>query len=52
VTQNIGATLSYYVTTWAKISAGGSFGGNVSSDSYYNYAVVNLGGALSLDFRF
>jgi hypothetical protein len=52
VTQNIGTTLSYYITTWAKVSAGASFGGNASSDSYYNYTVVNLGGMLSLDFRF
>lgn len=52
VTQNVGGSLSYYFTPWAKVTAGGGFGGNASTDSYFNYTVVNLGGTLGLDFRF
>lgn len=52
VTQNVGGSLTYYLTQWARVSASAGFGGNVSTDSYFSYTVVNLGGALSLDFRF
>lgn len=52
VTQNVGGSLTYYFTQWAKVSASAGFGGNASTDSYFNYTVVNLGGALSLDIRF
>ncbi len=52
LTQNVGGSVNYYFTKWAKISASANFGGNASTESFYNYTVVNLGGTLGLDFRF
>jgi hypothetical protein len=52
LTQNVGATLNYNVTRWARISASANFGANNSTDAYFDYTVVNLGGTLALDFRF
>lgn len=52
VTQNVGGSLNYYFNRWARLTASASFGANNSTDSYFNYTVVNAGGSLGLDFRF
>lgn len=52
VTQNVGGSLHYHFTKWAKLTASASFGANNSTDSYFNYTVVNAGGSLGLDIRF
>lgn len=52
VTQNVGGSLNFYLTQWARISATASFGANNSTDSYFDYTVVNAGGSLGLDIRF
>ena len=52
VTNNVGSALHYSFTPWARLTGSASFGANNSTDSYFDYTVVNLGGALSLDFRF
>ena len=52
VTHNVGAALSLSFTRWARLSAGTNFGANNSTDSFFDYTVVNVGGTLALDFRF
>lgn len=52
LTQNVGGSLNFYVTRWARVSASASFGANNSTDSFFDYTVVNLGGTLGLDIRF
>jgi len=52
VTQNVGGSLNLSLTRWAKLSASVGFGTNSSTDSFYNYTVVNVGGTLGLDIRF
>lgn len=52
VTHNIGAALSFYLTSWARLSANAGFGANNSTDSFFDYTVVNVGGTLALEFRF
>jgi len=51
-TQNVGGSLSLHLTRWAKVTASASFGANNSTNSTFNYTVVNAGGSLGLDFRF
>lgn len=51
-TQNVGGTLSLNFTRWAKLSANAGFSANNSTNSYFDYTVVNLGGTLALDIRF
>lgn len=51
-TSNFGATLNYYFTTWARLSASGGFAVNGSTDAEFDYTVANVGGSLSLDIRF
>ncbi len=51
-TNNVGAALSYSITPWAKVSVSANFGANSSTDSYFDYTAVNVGGILGLDFRF
>lgn len=52
VTNNVGGSLIYSFTPWARLSASANFGANNSTDSFYDYTVVNVGGAFGLDFRF
>ena len=52
VTHNVGAALNLSLTRWARLSAATNFGANNSTDSFFNYTVVNVGGTLALDFRF
>ncbi len=52
VTHNVGAALSLSLTRWARLSASTGFGANNSTDSFFDYTVVNAGGTLGLDFRF
>lgn len=52
VTQNVGGSLIFSLTSWAKISATANFGANNSTDSFFNYTVVNVGGTLGLNIRF
>lgn len=51
-TQNVGGSLIYSFTDWARVSASANFGANNSTDSYFDYTVVSLGGNLGLEFRF
>ncbi len=44
VTHNVGATLIFRLTRWARLSAGTNFGANNSTDSFFDYTVVNAGG--------
>jgi hypothetical protein len=52
VTNTVGATLSLEFTRWARLIASTSFSANNSTDSFFEYTVVNVGGILTLDFRF
>ena len=52
VTHNVGATLNLSLTRWARLSAGTNFGANNSTESFFDYTVVNVGGTFGLDFRF
>ena len=52
VTNNVGAVLSLSLTRWAKLSASTNFGANNSTQSFYDYTVVNVGGVFGLDIRF
>lgn len=52
VTHNVGVALSLSLTRWARLSASGGFGANNSTDSFFDYIVVNAGGTLALDVRF
>jgi hypothetical protein len=52
VTQNVGAALTLSLTRWARLSASAGFGANNSTDSFFDYTVVNVGGTLALDVRF
>ncbi len=52
LTQNVGGSLNYYFTKWAKISASANFGGNASTESFYNYNRGEPRRTLGLDFRF
>jgi hypothetical protein len=52
VTHNVGATLTLAISRWARISAGAGFGANNSTNSFFDYTVVNTGGTLNLDFGF
>lgn len=52
VTNNVGALLSLNFTRWARLTASANFGANNSTQAFYDYTVVNVGGVLGLDFRF
>ncbi len=52
VTNNVGALLSLSLTRWARLTASTSFGANNSTQSFYDYTVVNVGGVFGLDIRF
>jgi len=52
VTHNVGAALNLYLTRWARLSAATGFGANNSTDSFFDYTVVNVGGTFALEFRF
>ena len=52
VTHNVGVALNLSLTRWARFSASTGFGANNSTDSFFDYTVVNAGGTLALDFRF
>ncbi|CAN5674425.1 hypothetical protein BH09VER1_BH09VER1_02200 [soil metagenome] len=52
VTQNVGGALIFSLTSWAKISATANFGANNSTESFFNYTIVNVGGTLGLNIRF
>jgi hypothetical protein len=52
VTNNVGAALTLSLTRWARLSASVGFGANNSTDSFFDYIVVNAGGTLALDVRF
>ena len=51
-TQNVGGALTLSLARWARLSMNTGFAANNSSDASFNYTVVNVGGALALDFRF
>jgi hypothetical protein len=51
-TSNVGAALNLSLTRWARLTASTSFGANNSTQSVFDYTVVNVGGTLSLEFRF
>jgi len=51
-TNNVGASLTYNITPWAKLAVSASFGANNSTESTFDYTVVNVGGLVGLDFRF
>jgi hypothetical protein len=52
VTNTVGAALSLDLTNWARLIGSTSFSANNSTNSFFEYTVVNVGGILSLDFRF
>lgn len=52
VTNNVGGALNFYLTRWARLSASANFGANNSTQSFYDYTVVNVGGVFGLDIRF
>ena len=52
VTNNVGAALNLSFTRWARLTASANFGANNSTQSYYDYTAVNLGGIFALDIRF
>jgi hypothetical protein len=52
VTNNVGVALNLSLTRWARLSASTGFGANNSTDSFFDYTVVNVGGTFGLDFRF
>ncbi len=52
VTNTVGAALGLDLTSWARLIASTSFSANNSTNSFFEYTVVNVGGAFSLDFRF
>jgi len=52
VTNNVGSALVLSLTRWARLTASASFGANNSTNSFFDYTVVNVGGIVSLDFRF
>ena len=52
VTNNVGAALNLSVTRWVRLSASTGFGANNSTESFFNYTVVNVAGTLALEFRF
>ena len=52
VTNTVGAALTLEFTRWARLVATTSFSANNSTNSFFEYTVVNVGGILNLDFRF
>lgn len=52
VSNNVGGALNLYLTRWARLSASANFGANNSTQSFYDYTVVNVGGVFGLDIRF
>ena len=52
VTSNIGAALNLSLSRWARLTATTGFGANSSTQSVFDYTVVNVGGSLALEFRF
>jgi hypothetical protein len=52
VSNNVGGSLNFYLTRWARLSASANFGANNSTQSFYDYTVVNVGGLFGLDIRF
>lgn len=52
LTQNVGGTLVYAFTNWARVSANAGFGANNSTNSFFDYTVVNVGGTVGVDIRF
>lgn len=52
VTNNVGVALTLSLTRWASLTASTGFGANNSTDSFFDYTVVNVGGTLTLDVRF
>jgi hypothetical protein len=52
VTNTVGAALGLDLTSWARLIASTSFSANNSTNSFFEYTVVNVGGAISLDVRF
>ncbi len=52
VTNNVGGALNFYLTRWARLSASANFGASNSTQSFYDYTVVNIGGVFGLDIRF
>jgi hypothetical protein len=52
VTHNVGAALTLSLTRWARLSATTGFGANNSTDPFFDYTVVNVGGTFGLDLRF
>lgn len=51
-TNNFGATVSYYFTNWARVSASAGFSVNSSTESEFDYTMATVGGTLGLDIRF
>jgi hypothetical protein len=52
VTNTVGGALGLDLTSWARLIASTSFSANNSTNSFFEYTVVNVGGTISLDFRF
>jgi hypothetical protein len=52
VTSNVGAALNLSLTRWARLTATTGFGANNSTQSVFDYTVVNVGGTVALEFRF
>jgi len=52
VTEMIALTANYRVRDWLSLTAISTFAWNQSSDSAFNYDVVNLGGAVGVTVRF
>lgn len=51
-TSNVGAALNLSLARWARLTASAGFGANSSTQSVFDYTVVNVGGTLALEFRF
>jgi hypothetical protein len=52
VTNTVGAALNLDLTGWARLIASTSFSANNSTNSFLEYTVMNVGGAIGLDVRF
>ncbi len=52
VTNTVGGALSFDLTSWARLIASTSFSANNSTNSFFEYTVVNVGGTVSLEFGF
>jgi len=52
VTHNVGVALNLSLARWARLSASTGFAANNSTDSFFDYTVVNVGGTFALEFRF